>query len=57
MFVRFGISATYAVLAGAISLGALLFALTTLRASESPSAPTHGLARSGEASAPAPAGR
>jgi predicted MFS family arabinose efflux permease len=32
MFVHWGIAATYAVLAGAISLGALLFVLATLRA-------------------------
>jgi predicted MFS family arabinose efflux permease len=45
MFVRWGIAAAYAMLAGAISLGALLFVLATLRADAAPpSAPVHDLA-------------
>jgi len=45
MFADWGISATYAALAGAISVAALLFVLSTLRADEGPiSAPVHDLA-------------
>jgi hypothetical protein len=45
MFVHWGIATTYAVLAGAISVAALLFALATLRADDAPlSAPAHDLA-------------
>jgi hypothetical protein len=45
MFADWGISAAYAVLAGAISVAALLFVLSTLRADEAPvSAPAHDLA-------------
>lgn len=45
MFANWGINTAYAVLAGAISLGALLFVLATLRADHVPaSAPVHDLA-------------
>jgi predicted MFS family arabinose efflux permease len=45
MFASWGINTAYAVLAGAISLGALLFVLATLRADHVPaSAPVHDLA-------------
>jgi predicted MFS family arabinose efflux permease len=44
MFAHWGISAAYAVLAGAISVAALLFVLSTLRAEEPVSAPVHDLA-------------
>jgi predicted MFS family arabinose efflux permease len=46
MFADWGISAAYAVLAGAISLAAFLFVLSTLRADEAPptSVPAHDLA-------------
>ena len=45
MFVNWGIATAYAVLAGAISLAALLFALATLRADDAPlSAPAHDFA-------------
>jgi len=45
MFADWGISASYAVLAAAISVAALLFVLSTLRADDEPvSAPVHDLA-------------
>ena len=45
MFANWGINTAYAVLAGAISMGALLFVLATLRADHVPaSAPVHDLA-------------
>ena len=45
LFAHAGIPATYAVLAGAITLAAVLFLLVTLRADAGPkSAPVHDLA-------------